>query len=201
MASGKERAWKNLSGCIPGEVCARADVTYDEARSVYVVRSFGQDILVCPTDRTLKAQTPVGERMLMRYDHFAALAILSYLGNARATPPSGHWVKPADLRSGDIYYRGSHVLPLEGLSKVYEGRLPDFAAHGALLGGSPLSFGDVSAKLLPLPRVPVAVILWKGDEEFPGRADLLLDSTCEVYLPADIIWSVAMLSVLMMCQA
>ena len=53
-------------------------------------------------------------------------------------------------------------------------------------------------RLLPLPRVPVAAILWAGDEEFPGRADLLLDSTCELHLPADVIWSVAMLSVMMM---
>ncbi len=46
--------------------------------------------------------------------------------------------------------------------------------------------------------MPVTLILWLGDEEFPPRADLLLDSSCEIHLPLDIIWSVAMLTVLMM---
>jgi hypothetical protein len=53
-----------------------------------------------------------------------------------------------------------------------------------------------SLKLLPMPRIPVAIILWLEDEEFPPRAVLLLDSTCELQLPLDIIWSIAMMSVL-----
>ena len=198
VTSGKERAWENLAGCSPGEVCARAEVSYDEARGVYVVPCFGQGILVCPAQRTFQAQSPAGERIVTRFDYFASLVILSYLAQAKAVPPSGHWVKPGDLRSGDVYYRGSHVLPLDRLSKAYEGRLPDFIQRAELLGGSRLSFGDASFKLLPLPRMPVALILWNGDDEFPGRADLLLDSTCELHLPADVIWSAAMLSVLMM---
>lgn len=153
---------------------------------------------MCLADRTLSARTPVGETMLKRFGYFAPLVILSYLAQAKEVPPSGHWVKPTDLRAGDIYYRGSHVLPLERLSKAYEGRMPDFVAQGGRLAGTPLSFGDASVRLLPLPRLPVAVVLWRGDEEFPGRADLLLDSTCELHLPADVIWSAAMLSVLMM---
>jgi len=53
-------------------------------------------------------------------------------------------------------------------------------------------------KLLPMPRVPVILILWLEDEEFPSRAELLLDSTCELQIPLDIIWSISMLSVLVM---
>ena len=78
--------------------------------------------------------------------------------------------------------------------------MSDFVARGFLLGGSLLPFGDASLKLMPLPRVPVAVILWAADDEFPGRADLLLDSACELHMPADVIWSMAMLSVLMVTR-
>ena len=198
MTSGIERAWDNLERCVPGDVCTRADVKYDESRKCFLVPSFAQEVEVCPADRTLRTRTPAGETMLKRFGHFLSLAILSHLAQAKDVPPSGHWIKPMDLRAGDIYYKGSHVLPLDRLSQVYDGRIADFVARGGLLGGSPLSFGDASVRLLPLPRVPVAVILWKGDEEFPGRADLLLDSTCELHLPPDVIWSGAMLSVLMM---
>jgi hypothetical protein len=53
-------------------------------------------------------------------------------------------------------------------------------------------------KLYPLPKIPVFLILWLKDEEYPPRADLLFDSTCEAQVPLDIIWSIAMLSVLVM---
>jgi len=49
-----------------------------------------------------------------------------------------------------------------------------------------------------MPRIPVILVLWLADDEFQPRADLLLDSTCEIQLPLDIIWSMAMLSVLVM---
>jgi hypothetical protein len=42
------------------------------------------------------------------------------------------------------------------------------------------------------------VILWLADEEFPPRIDILFDSTCELQLPLDIIWSIAMMSLLML---
>jgi hypothetical protein len=61
-----------------------------------------------------------------------------------------------------------------------------------------LSYGDAAVKLLPMPRIPVIFILWIGDDEFPPRADLLMDSTAPLHLPIDIIWSVAMLSTLVM---
>jgi hypothetical protein len=40
--------------------------------------------------------------------------------------------------------------------------------------------------------------LWIADEEFPARADLLLDSSCDFQLPPDITWSIAMMTVLVM---
>jgi hypothetical protein len=36
--------------------------------------------------------------------------------------------------------------------------------------------------------VPLAYVLWRGDEEFPPRISILLDATVETHLPLDIIW-------------
>jgi hypothetical protein len=51
-------------------------------------------------------------------------------------------------------------------------------------------------ELPPFPKVPTTVILWTEDDEFPARADLLFDNTGPRHLPLDVLWSVAMLSVL-----
>jgi hypothetical protein len=49
-----------------------------------------------------------------------------------------------------------------------------------------------------MPRIPVTLILWLSDKEFPAQADFLFNSTCEIQLPLDILWSIAMMSVLVM---
>ena len=69
---------------------------------------------------------------------------------------------------------------------------------GKTLGGSIEQYGDASLRLYPLPRIPVVFSLWLEDEEFPARADLFFDSTCDLQLPTDIIWSIAMLCVLVL---
>ncbi len=67
-------------------------------------------------------------------------------------------------------------------------------------GGRQVAYGDVAMELLPLPRVPVTVVFWREDEEFPARTYLLFDHTCEQHLPADILWSVAMMCALVMLK-
>jgi hypothetical protein len=38
------------------------------------------------------------------------------------------------------------------------------------------------------PKVPLAYILWEGDEEFPPKVAVLFDSTIQFHLPLDMIW-------------
>jgi hypothetical protein len=53
-------------------------------------------------------------------------------------------------------------------------------------------------ELLALPKVPVTLLLWTADDEFPARADLLFDATAPRHLPTDILWALAMLSLQLM---
>jgi len=57
--------------------------------------------------------------------------------------------------------------------------------------------GDVSLEFDPPPKVPVIITLLMDDAEFSARADLLFDSTRDLSLPADIPWSTALMSIIM----
>ena len=90
------------------------------------------------------------------------------------------------------------MLPLDKIAARYGNDFESFYRRGMELAGQQLDYGDASLRLFPFPRVPVTLILWREDQEFPARADMFFDSTCEQHLPTDVIWSTAMTSVLIM---
>lgn len=197
MSTGEEKAWEDLNSLNPSDICRKALVFYDRENS-YRLKSFGMDFSVHPAKREIKNIKPEGKIILKKYSYFFNLSALCYLINSKDIPLSGKLVKPAGPKGGEIFFRGSHVLPLDKIAERYGNDRTGFIEKGKNLNGNIMNYGDASVELLPLPRIPVTLILWLSDDEFPARADLLFDSTCEQCLPLDIIWSIAMMSVLVM---
>ncbi len=200
MLSGEELAWDILSGLDPEDVCVRAKAAFDKASCVYTLKSFGQDIFVSPQDRGIHGNSDIAYFLLNELGIYSRLAILWYLINSKDLTLSGKLKKPSEMSGGLIFQQGTHILPLDRITEKYAGDIPGFIKRGEELGGERLDYADASVRLLPFPRVPVVILQWKGDEEFPARCDLLYDSTCENHLPADIIWSTAMMTLLLMLE-
>ncbi|MBE0425327.1 MAG: DUF3786 domain-containing protein [Nitrospirae bacterium] len=179
-------------------VCKNASVRFDEKTYCYILRSFCADFSINTDERIIRSLTPSGEVLINKYGYFFIYSCLWYLINAKDISLTGRLIKPEDLKGGDLFFRGSHILPLDRMAEKFQDDKQVFLKRGREICGETLLYGDASIKLSPLPRIPVILILWVKDEEFPARADLLLDSSCEVQLPLDIIWSTAMLSVLVM---
>lgn len=198
MSSGEEKVWETLAGLNPDDVCRRTDAAFDAASGRYLLRSFGRDFSVSPGERQISGLSQSGEAFLQKPGYFFRLSVLGYLAMAKDVAPTGRLVSPMNMKSGQLFFRGSHVLPLDRVAERYGSGREGFLGKGEELGGERLGYGDASIRLLPLPRVATVAILWIADEEFPARADLLFDSSCEIQLPVDIIWSVAMLSTLAM---
>jgi len=198
MSSGEDKAWQILRELTPEQVCRKAMVKYDAVSGAYLLKSFGMDIYVDPGKARIHSDAPEAGLLLDRLGYFSKLSILFYLTSAMDIPLSGRLVQPANLRGGQIFFRGTHVLPLDKVALKYGSDAKSFIKRGADLGGAQMSYGDASLQLFPFPRIPVVIILWLEDEEFPARADLLFDSTCEFHLALDILWSTAMKSLLIM---
>jgi hypothetical protein len=194
--SGEEKAWESLLRLEPADVCKRAGVLYDRETISYIVKSFGFDFSISPQKREIKNLSEKGEIFTKRLAYFFNLPVLSYLINAKDIPLSGRLMKPENVRGGEFFFQGSHHLPLEKIAEKYKNDRKVFITKGSELNGRMLAYGDASFALLPMPRIPVTLILWLSDEEFPARTDILFDSTCEIQLPLDIIWSIAMMSIL-----
>jgi hypothetical protein len=198
VLSGDQIAWALVAEKEPGTICQQASVQYDFVANKFVMQSFGQEIVIDVSSFTVSSSSQLGERILHRLGHFFDLACLWYLGKAKNIPLSGKLVSPASISGGEIFQKGTHVLPLDQIAEQYGNDLEGFYSKGEELGGQQQKHGDASLLLSPFPRVPVTIILWRGDDEFPARADMFFDATCEQHLPTDVIWSTAMTSVLVM---
>jgi hypothetical protein len=182
----------------PGTICKQADVKYDFVSHKFVMLSFGQEVIIDVSAFTITSPTPLGEHLLHGLGYFFDMACLWYLGKAKNKPLARKLVSPASLSGGEIFQKGSHVLPLDQIASRYGNDIEGFYKRGAELGGLKLEHGDASLLLHPFPRVPVTMILWAPDDEFPARVDMFFDTTCEQHLPPDVIWSTAMTTVLSM---
>ena len=196
--SGENRAWSILETLSAEDVCRNASVAFDRESGRYLVKSYGMDFVVSPADKRITSQSTGSDVLLQRLGGFFRLSTLWYLTRAREIPCTGRLVRLQQVKGGDIFSRGSHVLPLDRLASKYGRDRTGFLERGKMLGGEEVKLADAAVRLHPFPRIPAVVTLWLEDAEFPARADILLDSTCELQVPTDILWSIAMMSLLIL---
>jgi hypothetical protein len=198
IGSGEDKAWSLLAAMNPGEISRAAAVTYDAASQSYGIRSFNMEFSLSVREKSITSTDPGRSILLQRLGYFFRLSVLRYLVNSKDIACTERLVKLQNIKGGDIFTKGSHLLPLEPLALKYGSDKAGFLEKGKSFGGIQANLGDAAFRFYPMPRVPVILALWLEDEEFPARADLFFDSTCDMLLPTDIIWSIAMMSVLIM---
>ncbi len=198
MQSGEDKAWERLEEADPAVICKNAAVGFDAATGRYILSSCGMDFSISPGKKLMESAAADGAILLGKLGYFFRLSVPWYLTSAKEVPLSARLVKPENLKGGHLFFRGSHVMPLDAVAVKYARDAQGFMMKGAHFGGTPVQYGDAAFVLIPFPRIPVTIILWTADEEFDARVELLLDATCELHVPIDITWSISMMSLLLL---
>ncbi len=196
MSQGEERVWELLAAQTPEELCRRTEASYDASSRLYTLKSFGRDFSIAAEHKEIAGGYAGSELFLKRLGFFFRLSALGYLALGRDVALTGQLINPVNMKSGQLFFRGSHVLPLDKVAERYGKDVEGFLVKSEELAGTRLTYGDASFRVFPFPKVPAVLILWLADEEFPSRADLLFDTAIETQLPIDVIWSIAMLTTL-----
>lgn len=202
IENGEEKAWQSVCGLAREDVCRRTISVFDEKAEAFLLKCFGLDFHVNPCDMVISGPLEGGQLFLGKLKDFFRLSVLCYLSSAKEIPPTGRLIRPVDVKGGHRFSVGTHVLPLDAVAKNYSEDPDGFLRKGKMFGAEVLrGYGDASIRLYPLPRVPVTMVLWLEDEEFPAKVDLFFDSTCEFQISrSDIIWAVAMMCSLVMVE-
>ncbi len=111
--------------------------------------------------------------------------IMHYLIQAKGFPLTENWITFREIPSGEFYYSAFVQRAKAPLVKTFGDR-PDLLVElGLKMGGVKGTEGDVSLYFKAFPHVPVCLVLWAGDDEFPPDGNLLFDSSISKYLSAE----------------
>ncbi len=180
--------WEKLSQLHPTDVCNRTEALYNPTQEGFLLPVYNLRYLVVPKSRKI-LRVEWNEKTVEEDLHpFFYLMVLVYLTEAKETKPTHTWVSEKDLQGGSTFFRGPHRLQVEELEHLSGTNPEAFLGIGRKLGGTEILYGDKGFALEVFPKVPLAYILWRGDEEFPPKIGVLFDSTVSAHLPLDIIW-------------
>ncbi|MBW1715106.1 MAG: DUF3786 domain-containing protein [Deltaproteobacteria bacterium] len=121
-------------------------------------------------------ELPIKERII----------ILHYLNKVNREDPAGEWIAYQDIPSARFYLDAFNRRVKYPLVSAF-GEKPDnlllFAEE--LYAATTGSVGDVSVLIQALPKIPVTLTIWKGDEEFSPDGAILFDSSIKDILSAE----------------
>lgn len=198
MNAGETAAWNKLKQLSAREVAVRAGVEYHEHTGSFVLPVFGRPYRAATDECSI---TKMEDHHVHAEDltHFGLLVPL-YLASCAQAEPTGRLVAPESLPQGRAFFTGRHQLPTEVIAHHF-GSSPDrFVETGQRIGGVPAAHGDAAIAIPAFPRVPVILVLWLGDLEFPARAQILLDETAPLHLPLDALWATLVMTSQAMIQ-
>jgi hypothetical protein len=115
-------------------------------------------------------------------------AVLAYyFRTADGAPLTGQWISFAELPDGRMYNQAFQGYSGNELVKAFGLDVEAFKAACEKSGGVATPLGDAAYIFYALPRLPMAVNYWCGDEDFPSSCKILFDSSASHYLPTDVI--------------
>ncbi len=175
-------ACERLSKIDIQEQCRRSGAEYRvvDGRASFIIQYLSRPYQVSLPDGTVSvvgsAETvPIRDKLL----------ILHYFNTARGIPLTGKLVNFRELPDGTVYYPTFQKRTIKPVVDNF-GKDPALLLEvSQKLGARKIDFGDVGIVVNGFPRVPVTIVLWRGDEEFPPQGNLLLDTSVTDYLPTE----------------
>ena len=122
------------------------------------------------------------------------VVIFHYIIGAGSAATTGNLIPYREIPGASFYHSVFIKRAVDPLKKVF-GHNPSMLSGAAgRLNGHAIAHGDVSFEFPVLPKVPIQIILWEGDEEFPAEANILFDSTVsDIFSPEDVAWVASLL--------
>ncbi len=145
-------------------------------------------------ERESEKEIPLQEQVL----------ILHYLeGSITYQASTAKWIAYREIPDASFYFAAFVKRAIDPLKKVFGQDIDRFTrAADRLGGGKPIDPGDAGVEFSVFPHVPLQLILYAGDDEFPPEANILFDQSIGSFLsPEDVAWLAGMVVYRLMALA
>ncbi len=189
----REQYWEELGKRDRNETVDRTKCTYTAGSGSFAISLLNRRYEVNPTQRTVRIVT--GTTAGSEAGFVEQLCILAYLVHAKDLPRTDKLVTAEKLDPGGFFFRGSHRLAVEKLEETFGSDPQLLRRVGQTLNATTKAYGDASIEISVFPRIPLTVIIWGADAEFPARASILFDQSASAHLPLDVVYAAATLAI------
>jgi hypothetical protein len=122
------------------------------------------------------------------------ILILHYMQSPMPPVFTDNWVSYREIPAASFYYSAFVKRAIDPLKKIFGQNVDGLLRAGEILGAQTIATGDVGFEFRLFPHVPVRLILWAGDDEFPAEANMVFaENIKEILSPEDIAWLAGML--------
>ena len=178
-----EGLWEQLEKLDCAKTAQRAKCEYLSDKQCYIIKLSNTDYKVDLSDKKIYPHHKDSSEEPATF--IEELCLLAYLINAKEIPLANKLVKGETLPGGQFFFRGVHKLPIEKLEKAFGVHPQTLLDVSEKFNAQKCEYGDASISLYLLPRLPLTIVIWRGDEEFEARASILFDQTAASHMPLD----------------
>lgn len=179
--------FQELSEQDPIDVCRRALCMYDDVNRIYTLSVWGQEFRIAPHLLTIETMGNSKGHL----DEYFHLFAIHYLLKAKVTDIANTWISEKDVVGGTTFFRGPHRIPTHLIADRINNDVEAFKARCEQLNGHLVQMADAAYTFEIVPRIPVALLYWCGDDDFPAASIILYDQTIADHLAPDIIYALA----------
>jgi len=111
--------------------------------------------------------------------------ILHYLTLAKGIPLTNKLIAFKELPEGSSYFPTFAKRTVKPILNHFGDEPNSLIDTAERLGGHEADYGDVAVTINAFSRVPITLVLWRGDEEFAPEGNILFDSTISDYLATE----------------
>ena len=174
----------SLKSCDPSILAERTGCVYTSTGNLEL-SLWGQPLSIHVPEFIVRVQN----------QQLASLAIqalvLYYLQTSHGPAPNGKWISFSELPDGKFYNLAFQGYSGKQLARAFDNNLAALKKAALRIGGQWIEadeneIGDFACLFQALPRLPVLLVGWQGDEDFPASYQLLFDVTAANYLPTDV---------------
>ena len=160
--------------------CRKSGTQYIDSRKAITIEYLNQSYLITLPDIQIslmgkEAEVPLRDKIL----------ILHYLTQAKGTPLSNQVITYKELPEGSAYFPTFYQRTIKPLVNYFGNEPHRLLDMAKILAGHEADYGDTAVTINAFRRVPITLVLWKGDDEFAPEGNVLFDRTISDYLPAE----------------